>query len=482
VLRPVNYYPLPYLRTPIILSRTNLRRTNYSLSPSCLTLDPRPPQTRPQAPTVETDDSRVVQFSHFSVKEFLTSDRLATSSRDVSRYHIVLGPAHTILAQASMSVLLLPPDHRVEQSEQNGTEKSSPLAGYAARHWVTHAQFENVSSFLRKAMEFFFDLDKPYFAAWIQLHDIDAPPDPLLSSLYLSTVFTRSGVTPLYYAALCGFQDLVEHLVMRYPQHVNASGGYYVTPLVAALAGRHFQIVKFLRHKGAHVDVRDEHLGTPLFSAAWNGDLEMVWVLLDYKADVNARNRFNWTPTHAVLQGSFYLRDSAPSNNIPQLQLLPAVARSLLEHGAEVNVRTRHGTTSLHIAANYGRVEVIRVLLEHGANVGAEDNDGRTPLHVATSWGSVNADYDTIDVGNGRAEVVRVLLEHGANVGAQDNEGRTPLHLMAVYGRVKMIGRVEIVRMLLEHGANAGAEDDGGRTPFQIASAEGDGEIMKLLS
>src|ERR1700740_3184670 len=39
---------------------------------------------------VETDDSRIVQFSHFSVKEYLTSTRLATSSGDISRYHIVL--------------------------------------------------------------------------------------------------------------------------------------------------------------------------------------------------------------------------------------------------------------------------------------------------------------------------------------------------------------------------------------------------------
>jgi hypothetical protein len=39
---------------------------------------------------------RVVQFSHFSVKEFLMSDRLASVARDTSRYHILPGPAHTI--------------------------------------------------------------------------------------------------------------------------------------------------------------------------------------------------------------------------------------------------------------------------------------------------------------------------------------------------------------------------------------------------
>jgi hypothetical protein len=108
--------------------------------------------------TVETDDSRVVQFSHFSVKEYLTSARLVTLGVDVSHYHIVPEPAHTILAQACMSVLL----HQDDHVEQNGAGKSSPLAGYAARHWVTHAQFESMSSFLRMAMEYLFDMDKSF--------------------------------------------------------------------------------------------------------------------------------------------------------------------------------------------------------------------------------------------------------------------------------------------------------------------------------
>ena len=50
---------------------------------------------------------RVVQFSHFSVKEFLTSDRLATSKVDALRYyHIRPEAAHAIMAQACLGVLL----------------------------------------------------------------------------------------------------------------------------------------------------------------------------------------------------------------------------------------------------------------------------------------------------------------------------------------------------------------------------------------
>jgi len=56
----------------------------------------------------KTEDSQIVQFSHFLVKEFLMSDQLAESSREVtnSQYHIQLGPAHMILAQACLGVLL----------------------------------------------------------------------------------------------------------------------------------------------------------------------------------------------------------------------------------------------------------------------------------------------------------------------------------------------------------------------------------------
>jgi hypothetical protein len=103
----------------------------------------------------------------------------------------------------------------------------------------------------------------------------------------------KSDVTPLYLAALRGFQDLVGHLVGKYPQHVNTSGGYYVTPLVAELAKSHFRTAMFLYHNGAHVNIRGRRKETPLSSAVWCGDLEIVQVLLDYKVDVNAWGLYN---------------------------------------------------------------------------------------------------------------------------------------------------------------------------------------------
>src|SRR6266852_3694531 len=111
--------------------------------------------------------AQVVQFSHFSVKEFLTSSRIGGSSADVSRFHILLEPAHTNLAKACLGVLV----RLGELVDEDNVKDKFPLARYAAEHWAEHARFENVSSHVREGMEDLFDPNKPSFAAWLQVHD-----------------------------------------------------------------------------------------------------------------------------------------------------------------------------------------------------------------------------------------------------------------------------------------------------------------------
>ena len=324
--------------------------------------------------------AQIVQFSHFSVKEFLTSPRLATPSRDVSHYHIVLETAHTIMAQACLGVLLRT-DDRVDQGVVG---KASPLDRYAARHWVTHAQFESVSFHLQNAMKCLFDVDKPYFSGWLRLHNMDSRPH--YKTLPFFHMYNARQASPLYYAALCGLQDLVEHLIVKYPQQVNAIGGRYSTPAVAALSRRHLQLVYLLHRHGSSVDPQDFDLWTPLHCVARSGDIELVRVLVETEADISARSRDAFTPLHLT---SNY---NSPND--------PKIAQYLLEHGADVNARTTDGETPLHHASTFGELEIARVLIEHGADIDAEDNSGLTPLQTASRKG-----FD---------EVVKLLLEHGA--------------------------------------------------------------------
>ena len=369
---------------------------------------------------VKDGDSRVVQFAHFSVKEFLTSSRLAVASGDASNYHIDLKLAHTTLAQAGLCVLLQ--TQRGVEGAEGPKPKYHPLAQYAARHWTTHTQFEDVSSRLRKGMEYMFDRDKPHFEMWRTLYDIDTAPAPDGSAVFYRFSSRRTlAAAPLYYAALCGFRELVAHLIIKYPQDVNADGGYYVGPLAAALAGKHFQTADLLRHHGADPDLRGNQMTTLLHSAAYYGDLEVVQKLVEYDADVNAKDKEGRTPFYNASEG-IYPKDCS-------------VHRLLLELGADVDARANNGSTALHNASNHGaRLEIIRLLLERGADINARSTDDSTPLHKAAS-----SYRETL-------EVVRLLLESGADIEAKDICGKTALQLAQ-----KERGKDEVVKLLLEH-------------------------------
>ena len=321
-------------------------------------------------------DSRVVQLSHLSVKEFLTSPRLATPRRDV---YIDLEPSHMVMAQACLGILL-----RLDDSpEENGAGNSSSLARYAAEHWVTHAQFQNVSSHVQNAMESLFDPDKPYFKAWLQLYDLDM--DLPTSPLFQFTCHREHEAGPLYYAALCGFKGLVETLIVKYPHLVNATGGYYKSPAMAALGRRHFELSRMLHRNGSSLDLPGFNEWSPLHSAVCQGASEIIPVLLDCKLDINARCRHGQTPLHLALT---YSTNSS------------GTIRLLLTYGADPNTRMSDGSTPLHLASSMGMVEDSLLLLEYGADVEAVDGDGRTALQVASE--------------NGRYEIMNCLFAYGA--------------------------------------------------------------------
>ena len=369
---------------------------------------------------VDDGDSKVVQFSHFSVKEYLTSDRLARSSGDVSRYHIVLEPAHTILSQACLGILLRL-DDRVNEDEDNFGD--IPLVGYAARHWVEHARFENVRSRIRDSMEYFFDADKPHWTPWCRVQHIDVSWECFRHHEGLKDAF------PLYYASLGGFYDLAEHLVGKHPEHINARGGRMATPLVAALRGKYFQIAELLHRHGADADVPSVDECTPLVIASVDGLVEIMHWLLDHGASVNAQNKFLFTPLHVAAYGG-------------RLQ----AAQVLIEHNADIHIRDMFGKVPLHLAATplvqRDQVDVMQVLLDHGANPNARDNDGSTPLHDSSCW-----EKEGYADRRGTVEGTRLLLKHGAIIDAEDNKGRTALRLALEHGRE------DIAACLKEHGA-----------------------------
>ena len=357
---------------------------------------------------VPRDNSRVVQFSHFSVKEYLTSSRLEHSPREeVSRFRIDLGQAHTIMAQACLATLL-----RLDEHSSNSGANVSPLDEYAAEHWVDHAQFGEVSSHVREGMDDLFDSSKPHFIAWLKVYNIDetwfgfGPPDKIGS--------------PLYYAAFYGFYDLVENLIMKHPDQVNARGGHMLTSLAAALFKRHFRVANLIYSHGAVVDFQDLLRRTPLFLAACFGHVDIM--------------------------------------------------RWLLDHGANKDIPHSLGYTPLCIAASELQIEAVQVLLEHNANINWQTDLGETPLYAVFSnhCAKLEVEGEVVDL-------VRRLLNHGADPNIGNENHYTPLHAASFFGLR------QVVSLLLSYGAKVDEKDKYGRTPFQWAASEGRDEVTKLL-
>ena len=309
--------------------------------------------------------NKVVQFSHFSVREYLTSSRIANSA-PVSHFHILPKPAHTLLARACLSVLL-----QLDYTVDKTRIRNLPLARYAAEHWLDHARFEDVSLDVHDAMDCLFDKNKPHFAALLWLYDVEE----FRGQWWLSLHPIQPDIVPLYYAVMCGFRSLARRLLDAHPRDVNARGGCHVTPLHAALHKEHLDLGVLLLERGADMESRDLQDQTALYVASSRGYAEVVRSLIDHGADLNVEcgdenewPEVKWTPLHVA------------SNN-RRLE----VARLLLRHGTDVNYQDNRGRSALDIGLRHGSNNVVRLLLDHRANADALDKLEETALHDASS-------------------------------------------------------------------------------------------------
>ncbi len=416
---------------------------------------------------IDVGSSRVIQFSHFSVKEYLTSKRLAKAGEHLSLYHILPRSAHSTLAQASLSVLL------ALDEVDKVIMKNFPFAIYAARYWVDHAQFADVCSSIQPAMEQLFDPAKPHFSTWVWIYDIDHT----FRGIMYEARPTSPEAVPLYYATLCGFFDLINHLLIIYPEDVNVRGGHHGTPLHAAVVKGNVQVMMVLLEHGADVAALNKDGWTPLYVASHRGHLHMVLLLLDHNADINSRNPDGWTPLfNASFEGELeivreLLRYGAAVdivNNDGRTPLMSAsyqgrlnLVRLLLQSGAALDSQNDDGWTALMCASQYGHPDVVRLLLQSEAAVDLHNNDGSTPL-LSASW-------------HGQLVVVRLLLENGASANSQNHDGFTALMYASEQGHLDM------ARLLLQNDASVDPQNNGGWTPLMCASRHGHPDVVRLL-
>ncbi len=170
-----------------------------------------------------------------------------------------------------------------------------------------------------------------------------------------------------------------------------------------------------LLDNGADVDARDGDGRTALLSAAWDGNVELVWFLLDKGADARAMDNRKSTALDLTMGGSASARQRTE------------IVSLLLDGGADPDEGMGWGQGPLHLAAR-GYEDATRILLDKGADVNALDRFGWTPLIFAAESGIISTATE--------------LLNRGADIYATSKEGETALI------RAKARGNSDIERLL----------------------------------
>lgn len=246
------------------------------------------------------------------------------------------------------------------------------------------------------------------------------------------------------------------------------------------------------------VDVGFKHM-TPLHVAATNKDLEMMRILIDAGADVNARA--GELSGVLPLQNAMALTAAEQSKTTKTEELSRAEKRRLdavkllLDKGADPKRTSRLGGSTLVTAVASRSLPMVNLLLSRGVPPNGEgvldqplaelarENDEKSAA-IAQALISKGAKLEAPLPPNmetplsraavlGNLHVAKVLVSRGAKVNATDKFGSTPLHAAAA------AGRLEMVKFLLENGAGKKLENLAGETPLAKARTEAIREALK---
>jgi ankyrin repeat protein len=441
-----------------------------------------------------TEQSADVRLAHFSVQEYLLSDRIQKSP--AAAFSVTLARGNAIMASFCVSYMLgmrhdrelrqeQPPlDEYAGGAEQEPPDYSTealmqddPLVRYVVEYWYQHANSITqhrpelstmILQLLSHNAEGFSMVDWWNLAAtfriglWYELSDIHLLGGSIGVAAYLGLVpevkllleldlgansrLERMGIA-LQAAAYGGHLDIVE-LILHKGADPNSTGGLFGTSLQAAAHKGSKAIARILLENGAKLNVEGGKHGTALQAAVSTGNREVAELLLQSGADPNVG--IGVGPHGSALQASAYRVD-------PQMMTL------LLEKGAHINAVGGKYGTALQAAAYRSAKDLVKLLLERGADPNVEGGEYGSALQAATHWGNT--------------EIIKLLLDYGANPNASSGKYLYGTALQAAANW----GTKDIVELLLERGADPNIEAGHYGSALDAAVNRADGDICEIL-
>lgn len=217
------------------------------------------------------------------------------------------------------------------------------------------------------------------------------------------------------------------------------------------------------------IDAFDNTGITPLMRAAIDSDIGRTKILLQKGANPNIASA-NADRDYAL---NFALVNGGKIGSL-------AVARLLIESGADVNITDSRGLAPIHrimmITQADNRWQMLELLMQHGAQINAQAEDGSTMLHITVSMNDIDW-------------ITRINRKYGQilNYDLRNKDGHTPLELAIKLGHVSVNDADSVENairkrpILIGDNLDGRATDEYGRTGLQLAVIRTDMEFTRAL-
>ena len=331
--------------------------------------------------------------------------------------------------------------------------KRWPLLSYAVPKWGEHA--------CQGAEEACIDLILSFLS---QSAKMAASVQVLFVRKALGANYTRrfpSEVSALWLASFYGLEYAVSHLLASQRQSVDVKTTWGDTALHRAASSRNLGVLELLLSNGADISAKDHSGNTSLHLTSF---FCSVILASDHYSPMEPRTR-GWK-----------------KQRVDWLDMSLKVARSLLDHGADVNAVNYQGETALHLSIRKRQNSLTQLLLARGAGVVLKDGNQAAPLTLASGDKEIvqillkhdlqrQAQCGILDDAmrkaafNGHLSSLEILLAKSSEEPHPDPEGRNLLHISA------HAGSRNCLHYLKDRGFDLGALDKQKRTCLHSAAA-----------
>jgi ankyrin repeat protein len=396
-----------------LMNEEDIRR----ICPGFIELDPHP-----------ADNRTIVRIAHYSVQEYLESDRIQTGV--AARFSVRRQETHTEVAAICLAYLMDSGLCDASLGENESFYEAFPFSAYAAQTWPEHyRQGNSLDPCLHRLVVELFRKDQPALAIWVNISHRN-------NYKVGGSLRYRIPLSSLYLAAHQGLDPVVRILLANGSHFLPRDKRRYGSALRAAAAAGHVSTVRLLMDHGAEINDSDLN-GVPLALASAFGHTEVVKTLLDRGANIEIQDNRGIRPLHSSV--------SSKRGNVD-------VVRLLLDRGADINAPNWPETCPEPVTPTSSTIRGKAVGMHLGRGINA--TGGRDWSHLA-------------------AESVKLLEALLDDFGADIYLGRlgTPSE-MACLG-----GNASIVEYLFNRGADV---DQAGGYPhlLECAAFEGNAEVV----